>query len=200
MREEKRELDRRGFLKTGLKAAAGAAAFGSGLAAAAPESKRISLGDGIPVKRFGRTEHRLPILGHGGSAIIDRWSELYNVPRISREERVPIVRYGYDKGIRYLSGGGYDTFAMQVLSPQEIDPAKHGMAGDLRLIDIEDEDHAEVTMSAALIRRYKENLDAYCGKLRDFCVRRGVMHLTIDTATDIDALLLDYLRKRGLLK
>jgi hypothetical protein len=26
------------------------------------------------------------------------------------------------------------------------------------------------------------------------------MHLTIDTATDLDKLLLDYLRKRGLLK
>lgn len=111
-----------------------------------------------------------------------------------------MFKEGYEKGLRYLSGGGYDTFALQVLSPAEVDPGKHGLAGDLRLIDIEDEDHAEVTMSAALLKRYKENLDAYCGQLREFCVRRGIMHLTIDTGMDLDALLLDYLRKRGLLK
>jgi len=111
-----------------------------------------------------------------------------------------LFKEGYEKGLRYLSGGGYDTFLLQVLSPEEVDPAKHGLAGDLRLTDIEDLDAAEVTISAALLKRYKENLNAYCGKLREFCVRRGMMHLTIDTATDLSALLMDYLRKRGLLK
>ena len=111
-----------------------------------------------------------------------------------------LLKEGYEKGLRYLAGGGYDTFCMQVLSPEEIDPSKHGLAGDLRLTDIEDDDTADVTVSAVLLKRYKENLDAYCGKLREFCVRRGAMHVTIDTKTDLDTLLLDYLRKRGLLK
>jgi len=111
-----------------------------------------------------------------------------------------MFKEGYEKGLRYLSGGGYDTFCLQVLAPEEIDPAKHGMAGDVRLTDIEDEDVAEVTVSAALLKRYKENLNAYCGKLRDFCVRRGMMHLTLDTSMDMNVLLMDYLRKRGLLK
>ena len=70
----------------------------------------------------------------------------------------------------------------------------------LAYADIEDEDVAEVTVSAALLKRYKENLNAYCGKLRDFCVRRGMMHLTLDTSMDMNVLLMDYLRKRGLLK
>ncbi len=111
-----------------------------------------------------------------------------------------MFKEGYEKGLRYLSGGGFDTFLMQVLSPEEIDPAKHGMAGDLRLTDIEDEDVAEVTVSAPLLKRYKENLDAYCGKLRDFAVRRSMMHLTIDSGMSIESLLMDYLRRRGLLK
>lgn len=111
-----------------------------------------------------------------------------------------MLKEGYDKGLRYLSGGGYDTFCMQVLSPEEIDPGKAGLAGDLRLTDIEDNDAAEVTVSAPLLKRYKDNLNAYCGALREFCVRRGIMHVTIDTATDMSALLMDYLRTRGLLK
>ena len=111
-----------------------------------------------------------------------------------------MFKQGYDKALRYLSGGGYDTYCLQVLSPEEVDPAGHGLAGDLKLTDIEDGDTAEVTISAALLKRYKENLDAYCGKLREFCVRRGIMHMTIDTSVDLTVLLLDYLRKRGLLK
>jgi uncharacterized protein (DUF58 family) len=111
-----------------------------------------------------------------------------------------MLKESYEKGLRYLAGGGYDTFCLQMLSPEEIDPGKHGLAGDLRLTDIEDEDVAEITVSAALLKQYKENLDAYCGRLREFCVRRGVMHVTIDSSTDLTTLLLDYLRKRGLLR
>jgi uncharacterized protein (DUF58 family) len=111
-----------------------------------------------------------------------------------------LLKEGYEKGLRYLSGGGYDTYCIQALSPEEVDPGKAGLAGDLRLTDLEDEDSAEVTVSAALLRRYKQNLDAYCGRLREFCIRRAIMHMTVDTGTDMDALLLDYLRKRGLLK
>ena len=111
-----------------------------------------------------------------------------------------LLKEGYEKGLRYLAGGGYDTFALQVLSPQEIDPARGGMSGDLKLTDVEDGDIAEVTITPALLRRYKQTLDAYCGGLREFCIRRDIMHVTVDTGTDLDTLLLEYLRKRGLLK
>ncbi len=111
-----------------------------------------------------------------------------------------MFKEGYEKGLRYVAGGGYDTYCLQVLSPEEVDPGSHGLAGDLKLTDIEDEDVAEVTVSAALLKQYKENLNAYCGKLREFCVRRGIMHMTVDTSVDLTTLLLDYLRKRGLLK
>ncbi|TVQ54790.1 MAG: DUF58 domain-containing protein [Phycisphaerales bacterium] len=111
-----------------------------------------------------------------------------------------LFKEGYEKGLRYLAGGGYDTFCMQLLSPEEIDPGAAGLQGDLRLTDIEDDDVAEVTVSGALLKKYKDNLNAYCGKLREFCVRRGMMHMTIDSKTDLNVLLMDYLRKRGLLR
>ena len=65
---------------------------------------------------------------------------------------------------------------------------------------LEDDDEAEVTVNAAVLRGYRERLDAYCGALRDHCIRRSIMHTLVDTSTDLDALLLDYLRKRGLLR
>jgi uncharacterized protein (DUF58 family) len=112
-----------------------------------------------------------------------------------------MLKGGYERGLRYLVGGGYDTFAMQVLAPEEMEPdSAGGLGGDLKLTDIEDEDVAEVTVSAALIRKYKENLAAYCDQLRNFCVRRSMTHLLVRTDQDLEALMLETLRRRGLLK
>ena len=108
---------------------------------------------------------------------------------------------GYEAGIKMLVGRGYDVFLVQVLSPQELDPAgPSGIAGDLRLRDVEDADFAEVTISAPLLKRYKANLTAYCDQLRDFCLRRDMSLLTVRSDTPIETLVLDYLRKRGVVK
>ena len=108
-----------------------------------------------------------------------------------------LMKEGYETGLRMLVGRGYDVFAIQTLSPQEVNP---DIAGDLQLRDVEDGDMAEVTISAPLLKKYKENLSAYCQGLRDFCARREITALTIQTDTPIDTLLLDYLRKRGVLR
>ena len=111
------------------------------------------------------------------------------------------IKEGYETGLRLLLGRGYDVFLIQVLSPQEVDPTgPDGLAGDLRLRDVEDADVAEVTISAPLLKRYKANLAAYCDQLRDFAARREISLLTVRTDTPLDTLILDYLRKRGLLR
>lgn len=104
---------------------------------------------------------------------------------------------GYEQGLRYLVGRGYDIVLIQVLSPQEVDPP---LGGDLRLRDVEDADITEVTISAPLLKRYKANLTAYCDGLRDFCARREMVLLTMQSDTPIETLLLDYLRRRGVLR
>lgn len=104
---------------------------------------------------------------------------------------------GYEEGLRLLKGRGYDLFAIQLLSPQEVNPE---VGGDLRLRDIEDRDVAEVTISAPLLKQYKQNLSAYVEQLRSFCARREITFMSVTTDTPIESLLLDYLRARGLLK
>ena len=111
-----------------------------------------------------------------------------------------LVKGGPETGLGYLAGRGYDTFCLQVLSPEEIDPAAHGLSGDLRLIDMEDQDESEITVTGPLLDRYRANLEDWCGTLREHCVRRGMMHVRIDTAAPLDELLVDYLRTRGLLR
>ena len=107
------------------------------------------------------------------------------------------MKEGYETGLRLLVGRGYDVFAMQVLSPQEVEP---DVTGDLRLRDVEDLDLADITVSAPLLKRYKANLAAYCNGLRTFCARREISCMTVRSDTALDTLILDYLRARGLLR
>ena len=103
---------------------------------------------------------------------------------------------GYENGLRYLAGGTYDLFAVQVLAPQEIEP---DLQGDLKLKDIEDGDLAEVSVTAPLLKKYKENLNAYCAGVKDYVVRRGGTYLFTSTAVPFETLVLNYLRERGLI-
>lgn len=111
-----------------------------------------------------------------------------------------LLKEGYETGLKMLVGRGYDLILVQVLSPQEIDPAgPGGIVGDLRLKDVEDADLAEITVSAPLLKRYKQNLAAYCNQLRDFAARREIAVMTMPSNTPIDKLILESLRKRGVL-
>ncbi|MGA2500048.1 MAG: DUF58 domain-containing protein [Tepidisphaeraceae bacterium] len=102
---------------------------------------------------------------------------------------------GYESGLRYLAGGKYDLFTIQVLSPQEIDPP---LEGDLKLRDMEDGDLAEVSITQPLLKQYKSNLNAYCLAVKDYVTRRGGTYLFTSTAVPFDTLILNYLRERGL--
>ena len=104
---------------------------------------------------------------------------------------------GYEAGLRYLLGRDLDIYVIQILSPDELEPT---ISGDLKLRDIEDDDLAEVTVSRALINRYKQNLQAYCRSLKEYCARRGVNYLFATPAVDFDQLVLNFLRRRGLVK
>ncbi len=124
------------------------------------------------------------------------------------------------------AAAGLDVFCAQVLSPGEVDPqlermgsfslfegaekagaggrkrarAGDGLLGDLRLTDVETGHAAEVTVTAGLIKRYKENLEKHCAGLSAFCAARRMTHLMLRSDADLDGLLLQDLRKRGMLR
>jgi uncharacterized protein (DUF58 family) len=104
---------------------------------------------------------------------------------------------GFEEPLRYLLARPMDVYVIHVLCQEEIEPE---LMGDLRLIDIEDEDVAEITASPAVIRRYKENLAAYRGALQEFCTRRGMTYVSTSNQQPFDQLVLTYLRQRGLVR
>jgi uncharacterized protein (DUF58 family) len=104
---------------------------------------------------------------------------------------------GYEDALRFLLARQLDIYVIQILSQEEIEPE---VVGDLRLVDIEDEDVAEITVSAPLLKRYKQNLAAYRAALNEFCTRRGITYLFTSNQVPFDRLVLSYLRQRGLVK
>jgi len=108
-----------------------------------------------------------------------------------------LFKDGFDAGLRRLLGRQYDLYVIQVLCVQELSPE---LTGDLRLIDVEDADVAEITVSSALLKYYKRNLTGYCNELKDFCTRRGATYVLVNSADSVESLVLNYLRRIRLLR
>lgn len=106
-------------------------------------------------------------------------------------------KQGYTGALKYLLSRDMDVYVVQVLSAEELEPE---IVGDLKLVDCEDQDAAEISASAALLKRYKKNLAAFVDGAREFCSRRGMSYLLASNQVGVDELVSSYLRKRGLVR
>jgi len=106
-------------------------------------------------------------------------------------------KHGYEDALRYLLARNMDIYVIHLLSQEEVTPE---LVGDLRLVDVEDDEIAEITMSAPLLKRYKDNLNAFVGGLKEWCTKRGIMYIFTTNQYPFDKLIMNYLRERGLVK
>jgi uncharacterized protein (DUF58 family) len=104
---------------------------------------------------------------------------------------------GYEAGLRYFLAQEMDVYVIHVLSAEEMEPQ---LQGDLELIDCEDGDKAEITVSGPLMKRYKQTLAAFLGSAREFCNRRGILYVLARNEQPVDQLITGYLRERGLVR
>ncbi|MEI7922716.1 MAG: DUF58 domain-containing protein [Planctomycetota bacterium] len=104
---------------------------------------------------------------------------------------------GYETALRYLVARNFDVYVIHVLSQEEINPPQ---TGDLRLVDAEDGDFAEITITAPLLERYKHTLDAFKDGLRDWCSKRGIHYTFTTSDAPFERLVLEYMRRNGLVR
>ena len=104
---------------------------------------------------------------------------------------------GYETALRWLVAQQFDVYVIHVLSPAELKP---DLQGDLKLVDCEDRDVAELTVSRPLLDRYERTLAAFVQGARDFCTRRGMSYVMTSSQTPVEQLVSTYLRKRGLVR
>lgn len=104
---------------------------------------------------------------------------------------------GYEEALKYLVARNLDIYLIHVLSQEEIDP---DLTGDLKLVDCEDQDIAEISVSQRLIDRYRQTLATFIEQARDFSSRRGIVYTMTSTERSVDRLVSRYLRQRGLVR
>jgi uncharacterized protein (DUF58 family) len=104
---------------------------------------------------------------------------------------------GYIEGINALLGRGYEVAVIHVLSPEELSPP---LAGDLRLVDVETGQPQEVTIDGAMRDLYLRHLEAWRDEIRAECRKRGAHYMMVDTSTPWEKLVLQDMRRFGLLK
>ena len=97
----KRTLGRREFLKTATHATATLAVCDSMTLAAAQMETPKESASSIPTCTLGKTGLKLPIPGYGGAALPKMW-----LNPLSHDDRVALVHYAYDRGLRYFDTAG----------------------------------------------------------------------------------------------
>lgn len=98
---------------------------------------------------------------------------------------------GYESGLSALVGRGFHVNVVQLLSPEELNPATYG---DLRLIDAETGRMQEVTFGRFRLKAYRQTVANYLQRLREFCATRGINCFTTTSDTRLEDLLLKQLR------
>ncbi|HYO24999.1 MAG TPA: DUF58 domain-containing protein [Lacipirellulaceae bacterium] len=104
---------------------------------------------------------------------------------------------GYEAALRYLVSHEMDCYVIQVLSQAEIEP---DVRGDLKLVDCEDGDEAEITVSAPLLARDQQTLNAFTRGAQEFCTRRGMHYMLANTTIPVADVVGHHLRRRGLVR
>ncbi len=104
---------------------------------------------------------------------------------------------GYEAALRMLTARNLDIFVIHLLSPEELEPE---LKGDLRLVDCEDGDQREISVSAALLKRYRSTLNGFLETAKQFCRKRSIVYVPARCDQSVDSLFEAYLQSRGLVR
>jgi uncharacterized protein (DUF58 family) len=103
----------------------------------------------------------------------------------------------YRQGLSALMSRGYEVALFHVLSRDEVEP---DLTGDLKLVDVETRESAEVTLDPAALDDYADRLQAWQDEIRAYCGARGAHYQTVITDAGWDQVLLQGLRRQGIVR
>lgn len=104
---------------------------------------------------------------------------------------------GYESALRLLVAREMDVYLIHLLAPEELEPQ---LVGDLKLVDCEDGDTREISVSSQLLKRYHDTLNAFVGQAKSYCNRRSIAYIPARSDQAVDVLINQYLRQRGLVR
>ncbi|MBK9070504.1 MAG: DUF58 domain-containing protein [Myxococcales bacterium] len=104
---------------------------------------------------------------------------------------------GFAEAINILRYAKFEPFVLQVFDPKEAAPQLHG---DLTLVDCETGDEKSVTISPAILERYKAALAAYQEQLEAYCKKYAIAQFRTATSVSFEELVLRIFRTGGFLR
>ena len=103
---------------------------------------------------------------------------------------------GFQPALTRLKYSKYEPVALQVLSPDEVEPP---IGGDWRFIDSETGAALDLSLGSRAVNTYRRRLRGYCDALDDFCRQRGIASLRSRTDQSFEDLILKYFRSAALI-
>jgi uncharacterized protein (DUF58 family) len=105
---------------------------------------------------------------------------------------------GYQQGVDALLGRRQDVLLVHVLAPDEMQPPSD-LLGEWRLQDSEPMAPLDATITPGVLRAYRRLLDGFRREADDFCRRRGVTYIQLQSNVDLQDVLLRTFRTAGIL-
>lgn len=104
---------------------------------------------------------------------------------------------GFEEGLNFLRYQKFDTIVIQVFDQAELNPA---LRGDLSLVDCETGEIKDITVTASLMRQYREAFEQFSSELAEYCVKRRLLYFRAPIQEPFDDVILRVFRAGGFLK
>ena len=105
---------------------------------------------------------------------------------------------GFEPGLRVLRNLRQDVLALQLVSPSDLDLA--GAGDEVILVDAETGAETRQRITPALFAAYRKAFDTHCAAISTYCDKNGWGYVRAMTGANVEALVLQALRKEGLLR
>jgi uncharacterized protein (DUF58 family) len=112
-----------------------------------------------------------------------------------------LTESNWKKAVEYLCYKKRQVLLVQVLSPDELDPAYDGRVHliDSESSDIADDRNMRMRITKSMLQAYQEALADFKADMKAFCSKHGVDYVTISTETPIERVLFNELLKVGIM-
>jgi uncharacterized protein (DUF58 family) len=100
----------------------------------------------------------------------------------------------YRNGVKQLLSAGFQVAVLHVVSPDELAPSD---MGDLELVDSETGAHMDMYLGKEGLSEYNRRLHAWLDDAETWCKSNGANYLLIHSDWDVERVMLDMLRRRG---
>ena len=110
----------------------------------------------------------------------------------------------YAAGFKSLTGRGFSLTAIQLVSPEEINPQAHlentVTGSDWLVEDAETGETKAITINAEILTQYRDQQQSFCDNLQGFCIDQNIGYAQLKTDTPIEPFVLQELYKTGLIQ